>query len=136
MTCSMLNYDQLQAAVAAARRRFDLLRKKYPALKAYLVISLPVGQTMIDSLPLKILSEFPEMVVDDSTKFRVFDAIEKKTKMEKSLKNLSSPDADAELKAKDRARSKLKYEFKSKDEAGWKPSRPAWAKRLMIQEIT
>jgi hypothetical protein len=68
----MLNLNQLQFAVAAAKRQFDLIRKKYPALKAkdkeaYLVMSLPSGQTGIDSSPTQILSEFPAMVVDDGT---------------------------------------------------------------------
>ena len=64
----MLNLDQLQTAVAAAKRRFALIRKKYPELKAYLVLSLPVGQTGIDSSPAQILHEFPAMVIDNETK--------------------------------------------------------------------
>jgi len=32
MLASMLNLDQLQSAVAAAKRRFDLLRQKHPDL--------------------------------------------------------------------------------------------------------
>jgi hypothetical protein len=73
----MLNLDQLQVAVAAAKRQFDLIGKKHPDLKAklphgkpvsILVLSLPGGQTSIDSSPADILREFPAMVVDDSTK--------------------------------------------------------------------
>jgi len=70
MISSMLNFDQLQVAVAAAKRQFDLIRKKYPDLKAHLVMSLPGGQTGIDSSPPQILSEFPAMVamaVEDGT---------------------------------------------------------------------
>jgi hypothetical protein len=73
----MLNLDQLQVAVAAAKRQFDLIGKKYPELKAklphgkpisILMFSLPGGQTGIDSSPADILREFPAMVVDNSTK--------------------------------------------------------------------
>jgi hypothetical protein len=73
----MLNLDQLQVAVAAANRRFDLIGKKHPDLKAklwngkaasFLVLSLPGGQTGIDSSPIQILNEFPAMVVDDNAK--------------------------------------------------------------------
>ena len=63
----MLNFDQLQVAVAAAKRQFELIRKKYPNLKAYLVMSLPSGQTGIDSSPTQILSEFPAMVIEDGS---------------------------------------------------------------------
>jgi hypothetical protein len=34
----MLNLDQLHLAVAAANRRFGLIKKKYPNLKAGLVV--------------------------------------------------------------------------------------------------
>jgi hypothetical protein len=73
----MLNLDHLQVAVAAANRQFDLIGKKHPDLKAklwngkaasVLVLSLPGGQTGIDSPPIQILNEFPAMVVDDSAR--------------------------------------------------------------------
>ena len=69
----MLSLDQLQVAVTAAKRQFGLIRKKYPELKAYLVLSLPGGQTGIDSSPAQILKEFPAMVVDDSNKNTALD---------------------------------------------------------------
>jgi hypothetical protein len=73
----MLNLDQLQVAVDAAKRRFDLICQKHPGLKArlmsgdsvsYLVLSLPGGQTGINSSPRQILREFPAMVFDDEAK--------------------------------------------------------------------
>src|ERR1039457_3732830 len=73
----MLNLDQLQAAVAAANRQFDLIGKKHPDLKAklwngkaasFLVLSLPGGQTGIGSSPIQILGEIPAMVVDDGAR--------------------------------------------------------------------
>jgi len=69
----MLNHNQLQVVVAAGKRQFDLIRKKYPDLKAYLVFSLPRGQAGIDSPPTEILSEFPAMVVDDDAKTNALD---------------------------------------------------------------
>jgi hypothetical protein len=71
----MLNLDQLEAAVATAQRQFSLMRKKFPKLKARLVLSLPGGQTGIDSSPIQILSEFQGMVVDDSAKVRALDLL-------------------------------------------------------------
>jgi hypothetical protein len=85
MLSSMLNFDQLQVAVAAAKRQFDLIRKKHPNLKAYLVMSLPGGQTGIDSSPTQILSEFPAMVVDDGVKTNALNLL--------SLLKFVKPDA-------------------------------------------
>jgi len=64
----MINYEQLQVAVAAAKKQFEQLREKYPDLKAYLVLALPGGQVDLESPPKQILSEFPAMVVADSAK--------------------------------------------------------------------
>ena len=82
MLASMLNLDQLQSAVAAAKRCFTLLREKHPDLNgrvdpiqkkrlkpvARLVLSLPGGQTEIDSPPKQILAKFPAMIVDAAAK--------------------------------------------------------------------
>jgi hypothetical protein len=75
----VLNHDQLSAALAVAKQRFALLRKKYPQLKADLVWSLPGGQAGIDSSPVQILNEFSSMVVDDAAKanaLRLLDQLE------------------------------------------------------------
>lgn len=63
-----LTSDQLQTAIASGKQRFDLIKKKYPPLKAYLVFSSPAGQAPIDSEPAKLLKLFPAMVVDDAAK--------------------------------------------------------------------
>lgn len=73
----MLDLVQLQAAVVATRRQFDLIRKKYPELKASLVLSLPGGQTEIDSPPTEILNKFPAMLIDDSTKTSALNLLER-----------------------------------------------------------
>ena len=46
MLAALLNFAQLQTAVAAAKQRFDLIREKYPSLKADLVLSSPLGQRL------------------------------------------------------------------------------------------
>ena len=82
MLASMLNLDQFQSAVAAAKRRFDLLRQKHPDLNgpvdpiqkkrlkpiARLVLSLPGGQAELDSPPREILDKFPSMIADAEAK--------------------------------------------------------------------
>jgi hypothetical protein len=63
-----IDHDQLQTAVAAAKDRFSLLRKKYPAMKAYLVLAIPGKQTGIGSSTREILRDLPALVVDDPAK--------------------------------------------------------------------
>ncbi len=65
---SMLTFERLQSAVAAAKQRFDLLRQKYPALRGYLVLCLPGAQTGIDSTPAQILAECPLLIEDGPAK--------------------------------------------------------------------
>ena len=72
----MLNFDQLQVAVAAAKRQFALIQKKSPELKTYLVMSSPSGQIEVDSSPSEILEKFPAMVVDDANKTRALKLLE------------------------------------------------------------
>jgi hypothetical protein len=106
----MLSVDQLQIAVAAAKRRFDLIRKKYPGLKAYLVMSLPSGQTGIDSSPTQILSEFPAMVVDDDAKTSALVLLSRIEKSELQAATGSETERVRELL--DRLASLLKYDEK------------------------
>lgn len=69
-TMPALSFQELQTAVAAAKQQFELVRQKYPALQAYLVLSLPGGQTGIGSSPKEILNEFSGMVIDSPPKRR------------------------------------------------------------------
>ena len=73
-----LNYDQLQTGVVAANRHFALIRKKYPELKMYLVLSLPSGQAKIGSSPKEILKEFPALVLNDAAKALILDFLKNK----------------------------------------------------------
>ncbi|MGA2279609.1 MAG: hypothetical protein ABSG80_04835 [Verrucomicrobiota bacterium] len=106
----MLNLEQLKVAVAAARRQFGLIRKKYPELKAYLVLSLPGGQTVIDSSPAQILKEFPAMVVDDSNKSAALDLQSSLELLEWKDKN--SPEIQKLKKQLDQIASRLKFDEK------------------------
>jgi hypothetical protein len=110
MLSSMLNLEQLKVAVAAARRQFGLIRKKYPELKAYLVLSLPGGQTVIDSSPAQILKEFPAMVVDDSNKSAALDLQSSLELLEWKDKN--SPEIQKLKKQLDQIASRLKFDEK------------------------
>lgn len=63
-----LDQDQFHAAVAAAKERFTLIRKKHPSLKGYLVLAIPGEQTGIDSSAKEILGDLPALLVDDAAK--------------------------------------------------------------------
>ena len=109
----MLNLTQLQSAIGAAKQRFALLRKKYPELKAYLVLSVPGGQTAIDSSPTQILEDCPAMVVPGRAKTRVPILLEQVKALELSLSNRSSHESDEELKQMARQISRLEDEFRA-----------------------
>lgn len=102
----MLNLDQLKVAVAAAKRRLELIRKKYPNLKASLVMSLPGGQTEIDNAPTQILSEFPAMVVDDSNKAKALDLLSRESEA------APGPEKDRLRKELEQVASRLNYDEK------------------------
>jgi hypothetical protein len=110
MLSSMLNLEQLKAAVAAANQRFDLIRKKYPELKAYLVLSLPGGQTEIGSSPAQILKEFPAIVVDDSNKTAALDLQSSLELLE--WKDKKSPEIEKLKKQLDQIASRFKFDEK------------------------
>lgn len=91
----MITHNQLQIAVAAAKRQFDLIRKKYPDLQAYLVLSLPGGQTGIGSTPKEILKQFPSMVMDSPEKHRALPILSRLEMLE--WKIIRTPKDDALL---------------------------------------
>jgi hypothetical protein len=113
----MLNLDQLHVAVAAAKRQFDLLRNQYPELKAkllngkpaaILVMSLPGGQTGIDSSPTQILDEFPAMIVDDSIKVSALALLSRLKLLESEA--TTSPEAERLRNQLDKLALQLKYD--------------------------
>jgi hypothetical protein len=63
-----LSTDQFHAAVAAAKERFSLIRKKYPDLKGYLVLSIPGKQTGIGGSVRELLNDLPALMINDEAK--------------------------------------------------------------------
>jgi len=63
-----LNPDQFHEAVTAAIRRFSTIRKKYPALKAHLVLSSRGDQTRIDASLQQMIEEFPALLPEGGPK--------------------------------------------------------------------
>jgi hypothetical protein len=106
----MINHEQLIFAITAAKRQFGLIRKKYPELNAYLVLSLPGGQTGIGSSPAQILKEFPAMVVDDSNKTAALDLQSSLELLEWKDKN--SPEIQKLKKQLDQIASRFNFDEK------------------------
>ncbi|MGD1086808.1 MAG: hypothetical protein ABSA47_18890 [Verrucomicrobiota bacterium] len=113
----MLKLDQLRVAVAAAKRHFDLIRKKHPDLDAklwngdpvsFLVLSLPGGQTGINSSPTQILREFPAMVVDDTAKTSALDLLARLKILD--WKAATGPETERLKEQLDRLGPQLKYD--------------------------
>ena len=97
----MLNLEQLQGAVAAAKQQLSLILKKYPNLIPkkvhipqipYLVIALPGEQIWIDCSPRDILNKIPAMVIDSSAKTKGLALLTRIKILERQAK------ADADVK--------------------------------------
>lgn len=67
-TLQTLDHDRFHAAVKAAKDRFSQLKEKHPALKGYLVLSIPGKQAGIGSSPSEILDALPALIADDDAK--------------------------------------------------------------------
>ena len=80
-----LDLCQFQQAHAAANRHFADIRKKYPTLRAYLVLSLRGGQTKLDSELADSIREFPSLLLDNPAKTKTLELI-KKLKPKESTK--------------------------------------------------
>ena len=80
-----LDLSQFQEALAAANRHFAEIRKKYPTLRAYLVLSLRGGQTELDSELVDSIREFPFLLLDNPAKTKTLELI-KKLKPKESTK--------------------------------------------------
>jgi hypothetical protein len=118
----MLNHDQLQVGVAAAKRQFDLIQNKYPDLKgrlpngqlvSLLVMSLPGGQTGIDSSPAQILNEFPAMVFDGVAKTNLRNILsgqpEKPTASETKQLNKDLEQMSPQLKYNEKCQVEIRF---------------------------
>ena len=80
-----LDFSQFQEALAAANRHFAQIRKKHPTLRAYLVLSLPGGQTRLDCELADSILEFPSLLVNSTAKTKTLELI-KKLKPKESIK--------------------------------------------------
>lgn len=63
-----LTLEQFQIAIAAAYRQFNMIRKTYVELKAYLVVGLKGEQTKLDGTLIEMLKEFHGIMYDDAVK--------------------------------------------------------------------
>ncbi len=72
-----LDLNQFQEALAAANRRFANIRKKYPTLRAYLVLSSRSGQTKLDGELADSIREFPSLLLDNTAKTKTLELIKK-----------------------------------------------------------
>lgn len=72
-----LNLTQFQEALAAANRQFAEIRKKYPTLRAYLVLSLRGAQTKLDNELVDSIREFPSLLMDGTAKTKTLELIKK-----------------------------------------------------------
>lgn len=72
-----LDLNQFQKALAAANRHFAKIRKKYPTLRAYLVLSLRDGQTKLDGELADSIREFPSLLLDSTAKTKILELIKK-----------------------------------------------------------
>ena len=129
----MLNLEQLKTAVAAAKRQFGLIRNKYPELKVYLVLSLPGGQTEIDSSPAQILKEFPAMVVDDSDKTAALDLQSSLELLEWKVKK--SPEIEKLKKQLEQIASRLKFDEKCQIEIRFHDLKYALVWKLQADDL-
>jgi hypothetical protein len=80
-----LNLSQFKEALAAANRHFAEIRKKYPTLRAYLVLSLRGGQTKLDNELADSIREFTSLLLDNTAKTKTLELI-KKLKPKESTK--------------------------------------------------
>ena len=80
-----LDHSQFQEALIAANRHFAEIRKKYPNLRAYLVLSLRGGQTKLDGELTDSIREFPYLLLANTAKTKTLELI-KKLKPKESTK--------------------------------------------------
>ena len=80
-----LDLSQFQEALATANRHFATIRRKYPNLRAYLVLSLRDGQTKPDGELAESIREFHSLLLDGTAKTKTLELI-KKLKPKESTK--------------------------------------------------
>lgn len=81
---NQINYSQFQKALSAARDLFTQIHKKYPDLRAYLVIAFRGEQTDLENNLIQSILEYPSIVLDGPAKSRTLELI-------KQLRHLNKP---------------------------------------------
>lgn len=65
-----MNIRELKGVVEKSYAIFNKLKKKYPDLDGYLVFSSPYGQCELTTNAYEILNSFPQMIADDSRRYK------------------------------------------------------------------
>ena len=113
---AMLNFDQLQIALAAAKKQFGLLIKKHPdlipkteiPLPPYLVIALPGEQIRIEGAPKDFLKKIPGMVIDSNAKTKALALLSRIKLLE--LQDKANPDIEQLMAEVNQLASQLQYD--------------------------
>lgn len=85
----MLDGNGLRMAVERSKVIFAELRKKYPEMGAYLVLSSREGQCNLTADPVSILKEFPAMVCDEPAKTELLTVLKEVKRAEEEHRRLS-----------------------------------------------
>ena len=85
----MLDGNGLKRAAERSKVIFAELRKKYPELGAYLVLSSRKGQCNLTADTVSILKEFPAMVCDNPSKTELLEALKEGKQAEEERRRLS-----------------------------------------------
>ncbi len=78
-----ISFPRFEESVAAAERHFSRIKEKYPQLKAYLVLSLSVGQTEVGNSLQKKIAEFPDLFLDNAVRTEALNLTRKLRSLEK-----------------------------------------------------
>ncbi len=117
----MLGNDGLKRAVERSKVIFSELRKKYPEMGAYLVLSSCKGQCNLTVDSAGILKEFPAMVCDEPAKDGLLTLMKEIERIAAERRRLSF--ADGQSKAVQKELRVLEEELKQKEQKAQELSR-------------
>jgi hypothetical protein len=142
MNENALRYEQVQVAVAAAKRRYDRLRQKYPDLdqkeypawKAYLVLSSPAGQVSVDASPREMLLKFPAVVlIDASIKTKALALVRRLKALEEDSE--AGPEIKQLMKQWDQVAPQLRYDENCRVEIRFHNLNYETIEKLQVNEL-
>jgi len=110
----MLGGDGLKKAAENGKVIFAELRKKYPEMGAYLVLSSRKGQCNLTVDPVIILKEFPAMVCDDLSKIELITVIKGIKQVDDERRRLSFTSEQSKTSQKEL--QKLAEKLKQKEQ--------------------